>query len=73
MLCDDLEGWDGGGWSQGVEIHVYIQLTHFVIPQELTQHCKAITLQLKNKGRNTHERKKQHQKNTSIDIDVAQW
>ena len=30
-------------------IHVYIRLIHFVVPQKLTQHCKAIILQLKEK------------------------
>ena len=30
-------------------IYVYISLIHFIVQQKLTQHCKAIILQLKNK------------------------
>ena len=44
MLCDDLDGWDGGGVG-GVSpregIYVYIWLIHFAVQQKLTQHCKA--------------------------------
>ena len=52
MLCDDLDGWDGGGgWVGGPkgEIYVYIYLIHSVIQQKLTRHCKAIILQFKKK------------------------
>ena len=50
MLCDDQEGWDREGGRQAQEggdmgICVYIQLIHFVVQQNLTQHCKAIILQ----------------------------
>ena len=50
MLCDELEGWDREGGKETQEgrdmgIYVDIQLTHFVIQQQLTQHCKAIILQ----------------------------
>ena len=44
MLCDDLDGWDGGGVggvSQREGIYVYIWLIHFAVQQKLTQHCKA--------------------------------
>ena len=50
MLCDDLEGWDRGEDGERFkteEIHVYLQLVHIVVQQKLTQHCKAINLQLK--------------------------
>ena len=51
MLCDNLDGWDGGGGMGGRSkregIYVYIQLIHFGVQQKLTQHCKAIILQLK--------------------------
>ena len=46
MLCDDLDGWDGGegGRAKKEGIYVYIQLIHFTVQQKLTQHCKAIIL-----------------------------
>ena len=49
LLCDDLDGWDGGGGGRSKRegIQVYIQLIHFIVQQKLTQHCKAILLQLK--------------------------
>ena len=44
VLCDDLEGWDGGGVG-GVSpregICVYIWLIDFAVQQKLTQHCEA--------------------------------
>ena len=52
MLCDDLEGWMGGGVGGRLQregICVCIQLIHFVVQQKLTQHCKAIILQFKKK------------------------
>ena len=52
VFCDDLEGWmvsGVGGRLQREGIYVYIELIHFVVQQELTQHCKAIILQLKKK------------------------
>ena len=50
VLCDDLDGWDGGwvgGRSKREGIQVYIQLIHFIVQQKLTQHYKAIICQLK--------------------------
>ena len=49
-LCDHLEGWDrerGREMQEGgdMRIYVYVKLIHFVIQQQLTQHCKAIILQ----------------------------
>ena len=53
MLCDDTEGWDGGGrrrvqegqyvWSHKADI-VHI---HIVVQQKPIQDCKAIILQIK--------------------------
>ena len=47
------EGRDGG-WAQGRSkregTHVYIKPIHFIVQQKLTQHCKAIILQLKKKS-----------------------
>ena len=44
VLCDDLEGWDGGGGT-GREVlegrHICIQLIHFTVWHKPTQHCKA--------------------------------
>ena len=49
MLWDDLHGWDGVGERFKREgIYAYTYLIHVIIQQKLTQHCKAITLQLKN-------------------------
>ena len=50
MLCDHLEGCyrEGERETQEVEdmgIYVYVQLSHFVIQQKITQQCKAIILQ----------------------------
>jgi len=50
VLCDDLEGWDRGEDRERLkteEIHVHLQLVHIVVQQKLTQHCKAVNLQLK--------------------------
>ena len=60
MLCDDLEGWDGGvmgGRCKREGLYVHIYLTHFVAQQKLTHHCKAIILQLKKKDRDKREPK----------------
>ena len=49
LCCDDLEGWGMGADGERLkmeEIHVYLQLVHIVVPQKLTQHCRAINLQL---------------------------
>ena len=37
MLCDGLEGWDGGGLEGGPRVrgHAYTQLIHFVVLQKL--------------------------------------
>ena len=53
VLCDNLEGWDGvGGGKEAQEGRdICIHITHslcFVVYQKLTQHCRAIILQLKN-------------------------
>ena len=55
VLCDYLEGWNGAeGSEREVQekgdtciVYVYIQLIHFTVQQKITQHCRAITLQLK--------------------------
>ena len=52
VLCDDLEGWDGGGVEGRLKrkgIYVYLQLIHFILQQKLIQYFKAIILQLKKK------------------------
>ena len=51
VLCDDLDGRSGrvGRRLKREGICVYIQLIHVAVEQKLTQHCKAITLQLKKK------------------------
>ena len=45
--------WMGGmgrGRSMREAMNIYIELTHFVVQQKLSQHCKAIILQFqKNK------------------------
>ena len=47
-------GWDGG-WEgdSREETHVYTRLIHAVVQQKLTQHSKAIILQLKTKRERT--------------------
>ena len=48
-LCH-LDVWDGdevGRRSKGEGIYVYLKLIHFAVQQKLTEHCKAITFQLK--------------------------
>ena len=48
MLYDNLQEWDGvGGKSKREGIDVHLRLSHIVEWQKPTQHCKAITLQLK--------------------------
>ena len=50
MPCEDLEGWDVRGSGRGLKregIYIYLELIHVVVQQKLTQHCKAIILQLK--------------------------
>ena len=50
MLRDDLDG--GMGEKLGRRFrrevrYVYIELIHFIAQHKLTQHCKAIILQIK--------------------------
>ena len=50
VLCENLEEWTGVGVGRRFkreEIYVYLWLIHIVVQQKLTQHCKAIILQLK--------------------------
>ena len=48
MLCDDQAGGLGvGGRPEREGMYVHLQLIHFVVQQKLTQHCKAVILQLK--------------------------
>ena len=44
-----------GGRLTREGIHVYLQLIHAVVQQKLTQHCKAIILQLKKKKKRKNE------------------
>ena len=48
VLCDDLEGWDGGmgGRVERVDICILMADSH-CCTAEIIQHCKAIILQLK--------------------------
>ena len=49
MLCDNLEGWVGGGGErfekEGTCVRLW--LIHVDVWQKPTQYCKAIILQLK--------------------------
>ena len=50
MLCDDLEGWDRGGKeAQKRGGSCILMADSCVVWQKLTQHCKALILQLKKK------------------------
>ena len=53
MLCDDLEGWDGGveGRLKREGIYVSVWLIYVVVQQKIMQHCKAIIFQFKEKER----------------------
>ena len=68
QLPDDLEGQDdGAGWwagrrSKREAIYVYIKLTHFVVQQKPTQHCKATILQLNKQNKNENKTKPPLQK-----------
>ena len=44
--CDALKGWDGRA-AQREGIYAYIRLTHNAVQQKLTQHCKAIIVNKK--------------------------
>ena len=39
------------GRSQRKSLCIYVQLIHFVVPQKLTQYCKAIIHHVKNKNK----------------------
>ena len=50
MLCDNLEGRDAvgvGGRLKKEGTYAHLWLMHIVLWQKPTQHCKAVTLQLK--------------------------
>ena len=47
VLCDDPEGWDGGGRLKGEGIYVYLRLIHIIVQQKLRKQGKAIILQFK--------------------------
>ena len=55
MLCDNLEGWAGGGLGgrevQRAGTYVYLQRVHAVEWWKPTRRCKAIILQLKIKNK----------------------
>ena len=61
------EGWDGGVGRRlkrkGIYIYIYIYLTHFIVQQKLTRHCKAIIHQFKKiskfKYNKSHQRRSQ--------------
>jgi len=48
VLCDELEGWDGGravrGRLEREWMYVHLQMTHATVQQKLMQHCKSIIL-----------------------------
>lgn len=47
VLCDNLEGWEEGEKFQRKETYTYPWQMHVDVWQKPTQHCKAITPQLK--------------------------
>ena len=51
-LCDTLDGWGGevGGRFRREGVYVYMELSHLVVQQKLTQHCKSAILQSKKKN-----------------------
>ena len=44
MLCDDRDGWEGGGVGRGPRGrgYIHILLIHFMVEQKLTEHCSDI-------------------------------
>ena len=48
-------------------VFVYLELIHFVVQQEKTQHCKAIILQLKHKNKKGASKKKKKKKEKKKD------
>ena len=56
MLCDDLEGWIGGGVGRRegrciyiatdiyryIYIYIYIYLIYFIVQQKLEWHCQVL-------------------------------
>ena len=74
QLCDDLEGvwWEGGARGGGdIYIYIYIYISRYIhthtrpmhiVWQKLTQHCKAIILQLKIKNTVNAKKKKRKEK-----------
>ena len=50
MFCNELDGWDERGLEGRFKregIYVCEEMTHFVVQQKLTWHCKATMPQLK--------------------------
>ena len=60
--------WGSEGLQEG--IYVYTQLIHFVVQQKLSQHCKAIILQLKKKKTTVWNSKDFEVKNQSLFISI---
>ena len=45
-LCDDAEGWEGGGGRlEREKMHIHRQLIHIIVQQKLTQHFQATVFQ----------------------------
>ena len=64
VLCDDLQGWDGGeaGGRSKRDRYVCVRLIHFTAEQKLTQHCKLVILQ-----------NKQNRRKDKGDVVFTQW
>lgn len=66
MLCDHLEGWDGGPWgkseAQGGGAICVLKADPHHCRQKATQHCGAVILQLKInfKRRNVSSKRQQN-------------
>ena len=66
MLCDDLEGWDGGPWgeseTQGGGAICVLKADPHHCRQKATQHCGAVILQSKInfKRRNVSSKRQQN-------------
>ena len=51
-------------------MYVYIWRIHLIVQRKLTQHCKAIILQLKKKGRDVCECEKSLREDLSMSINL---
>ena len=60
-----------GGRLKREGMYVYIELIQVVVQQKLTQHCKVIMFQLKNKNPEFSPKKRDHSSHAGEDLVVC--